>query len=105
MTRRELSYEEMANQEDEKVAKGKEGEGLVRVRGKAANADHIYSLRLTPEEIDLIRKRAAANGMKVSQFVRDAVMNAAQRPGEERPAVVREIHAKVQELADAVERL
>jgi uncharacterized protein (DUF1778 family) len=105
MTKRDVSYEEMARQEDEKVAKGREGEGLVRVRGKAANADHIYSLRFTPDEIALIRNRAAANGIKVSQFVRNAVMNAAQRPGEERPAVVREIHAKVQELADAVERL
>jgi uncharacterized protein (DUF1778 family) len=105
MPKRRPTYEEMARIEDEKVAQGREAEGLVRVNGEAGKADHIMMLRFTPEEIALVRQAAEANGIDVLQFVRDSVLGTASKRRSKKPALVKEVQEKVRELADAVEKL
>jgi len=48
----------------------------VRARIKQP-VDTIYSLRLTADEMKALRESAEARGMKLSEFIREAAMNAA----------------------------
>lgn len=108
MQERKLTYEELAQvvrEEDEKVASGREGEGYVRVPGVAGKPDHALIVRFTPDEIALVRQQAEAKGLKVSEYVREAVLTAARHGDAERPAIVREVQDKIRELSEAASQL
>ncbi|MPZ49819.1 MAG: hypothetical protein GEU75_11095 [Dehalococcoidia bacterium] len=98
--------QELAREWDDKIKAGREGEGLTPVKGVIkANADSIYSMRFTREEIALLRSSAAARGIKLSEFIREAVMDAARHEGSVEPTIVRRVQEQVKELAETVRRL
>ena len=76
MPRRKLAYEEITRREGERVAQGRQAEGLVRVPGVASRPGHVMMKRFRQEEIALVREAAKAQGIEVLQFVRGAVLGA-----------------------------
>jgi len=71
--------DEIARQYDEAKAQGNELETLVPVRGRAPRkAESIYSLRFTSDEMRVVAAAARAAGLKLSQFIRNAALDAAQ---------------------------
>jgi hypothetical protein len=89
------TYDDIANDYDEKKASGKEFEGLVPVPAKVKrNADIVYSVRFTQEEILAIDRKAQARGLKTSAFVREAALKEALHeddPDAELAALKREL--------------
>ena len=74
------TYEEMAREEDEKVAQGREAEGYVRVAARvASDLGHVMMLRFSQEEIAVIRKKAKAKGIGVAEYVREAALGTTRR--------------------------
>jgi hypothetical protein len=76
---RRKRYEELAQQWDKKVERGEEMEGLSRVEKAAPrHTDTIYSMRLTREEAALFRAAAVSRGVKLSEWVRAVLVEAAR---------------------------
>jgi hypothetical protein len=106
MTERKTK-EQLAQELDEKFERGEAMQGLERVDVKVRpNADSIYSMRFTRDEIALLRTVVEEEGIKLSEFIRRAVLDAAERRrkgGAE--AVVRQVQQQVRELAETVRQL
>ena len=76
---REQSYEEMAHEVDDRMARGEEFEDLVPVKAKLAkNPRAVFSVRLSPAELIEITKAARKRGTAVSNFMRLASLAAAR---------------------------
>ena len=66
-------YEALAKSNEDARMKGVEDAGLVPTRVRVSrNADAIYSLRLTSDEMRAISSGARKLGMKLSEFIRAA---------------------------------
>jgi hypothetical protein len=93
-----------AAEEDALEGTGREMEGLegpVPAIVKK-NADFVYSLRLTGDDLAELQRAAARKGMKISQVIRNGALEYARK--EESPAA-EEVRAKIRELAEAASRL
>jgi uncharacterized protein (DUF1778 family) len=99
--------DELVREWDEKIERGEETVGLTPVRATVIHkADVIYSMRWTPDEIAIVRQAAERSGVKVSGFVRAAVLEAAERGADQTdPVVTRQVREQVKALAETVRRL
>jgi hypothetical protein len=74
------SYEEAVRKAEAVKDTEAEIEGLVPVRARIKkNADTIYSLRFTSDEMTFLREAAESRGMKLSELIREGAMGAAAR--------------------------
>jgi hypothetical protein len=97
-------YKEAAEEMDARKDTGHEMDGLVPVQGRVKqNADSIYSVRFTKDELRDLRLAAESKGLKLSEVIRKGALDFA-RDGRPAPAVD-EVRTKVKELAEAVSRL
>ena len=84
-----------------------EFEGLVPVQGVIKqNADIVYSLRFTRDEMATLRSAAELRGVKLSELIREAaVAAAAQTKGEpdRREAAVRKARQLVEAAVEALQ--
>jgi len=98
-------YKDAVAEEDALKGTGREMEGLegpVPARVKK-NADSVYSVRFTKDEMKELREAAEAKGMRISQIIRNGSL-AYARGGQSVPAAD-EVRAKIRELAEAARRL
>lgn len=76
MTQRE-SWKDIAARVDQQVVEGREGESLVPVKAKVTrSADAVFSIRMTYEDMALLRHYTQRKGLKMSEFARDAMIKA-----------------------------
>jgi hypothetical protein len=104
------SYEEMVREAEAVKDTKEEIEGLVPVRARVAkDVRHVFSLRMSAQEITEIFEAAKQRGMTMSDFMRQASLAAVH--GERSLAAGRQataLHAvreKARELYEAVEKL
>ena len=72
------SDKEIAQRFEEARERGEEFDNLVPVKARfPRNAESIYSIRLTSQEMQILAGAARAKGMKLSQFIRDASLQMA----------------------------
>jgi hypothetical protein len=72
------AYDEIARKYEEEHERGEDGVNLVPVTARRPRkAESIYSLRFTGEELTLLSKAAQEEGIKLSQFIREAALNRA----------------------------
>ena len=102
--------EELARHCESLKAQGTELDGLVRVKAEVkANADTIYSIRFTRDEMNQISAFAKAHDMKVSAVIRQAALAAVA--GEldisvaTKARALREVQEHPRALAEAASRL
>lgn len=72
------------------------------------NLGIVYSLRMTADEMLFLRKAAESRGMKLSEFMREAAMNAAaeaQGKPTPRDEALREVREHVGAAARALDRI
>jgi uncharacterized protein (DUF1778 family) len=78
---------------EQRRAEGREFDGLVPVDASVKrNADSIYSLRFTKAEVATLRAAAAARGMKMSEFLRQAALREAADLGSLDPISEAKLH-------------
>ncbi len=83
MTEQE-SWQDIAERIDQQVAEGREGEGFVPVTAKVSQtADAVFSIRMTYEDMALLRRYTQQKGIKMSEFARDAMMKAISEDSED----------------------
>jgi uncharacterized protein (DUF1778 family) len=77
------------------------------VKGRVSkNLRFVYSIRLSPDELDEFSRAAQTRGMSVSDFMRTAAKVALQNDLDLNKAkAVSEIKEKARELNEAIERL
>jgi len=102
----------MTNWEDEPITElDRELEAMMEkatpVKGRVSkNLRFVYSLRLTPAELDTFSRAAKARGMTVSEFLRAAAQAATQEDVDlTKSQAVTELMTKARELNEAIERL
>jgi uncharacterized protein (DUF1778 family) len=104
------TYDEIEREYAEIRRQHKEFEGLVPVKARVSkNLGIVYSVRFTPEDLDVIEEAAKAQGMKLSEFIRKAALGAAAGGDEvaagEKAVARDEVRAKLRDLEEAVSRL
>jgi uncharacterized UPF0146 family protein len=104
------SNEELARQYETLKLTGKELEGLVPVKAQIKpDADVIYSIRFTRDEMDRIGEFVKAHKMKVSSFIRQVTLAAIEDERNlsdaEKVNVVKEVREHAKALAEAADRL
>ena len=70
---------EIIEEIEKRIAEGTEFEGLTRVRARQPKIPRaVFSVRLSPEELNVIARAAAIKGSTVSDFIREVAMSAAE---------------------------
>ncbi len=78
------SWKEIAEQVDRDIAEGREAENVVPVTAKLTRgADTIFSIRMSSEDMALLRRYTQKKGLKMSEFARDAMLKAMSEDGED----------------------
>jgi hypothetical protein len=78
------SWKQIAEAVDRQVAEGREAEGVTPVRARVSRAaDAVFSIRMTYEDMALLRDYTQRKGVKMSEFARDAMMKAMAEDSEE----------------------
>lgn len=103
------NYDEIAREYDAMKEAGTDLDNLVPVEARvASNARAVFSLRLSPEELNQISRAAKKRGLNVSDFLRQAGLAAAQgaldmEPGEQ-AIVLQKIREQVRLLSETLEK-
>jgi hypothetical protein len=96
--------EEMRREAEAIKGTEQEIEGLVPVKARISpNLGIVYSLRLTEAEMSFIRNAAKRRGIKMSDLVREAAMNAAAE-AQDKPTPRDEALKEARELVGAAAR-
>ena len=96
--------EEMRNEAEAIKGTEKEIDGLIPVKARISpNLGIVYSLRLTEAEMSFIRNAAKRRGIKMSDLVREAAMNAAAE-AQDKPTPRDEALKEARELVGAAAR-
>ncbi len=83
MTERE-SWQKAAERVDKQIREGKEAENIVPVSAEVTrSADAVFSIRMTYEDMELLRRYTKAKGIKMSEFARNAMMKAMSEDDED----------------------
>ena len=83
MTERE-SWQDIAERVDKQIAEGREGEDIVPVKAKVTRgAEAIFSIRMTYEDMALLRRYTEEKRIKMSEFARDAMIKAMAEDSED----------------------
>jgi hypothetical protein len=78
------SWKDIAERFDRKVAEGREGEDVVPIKAHVSkSADAVFSIRMTYEDMALLRRYTERKGIKMSEFARDAMMKAMAEDSED----------------------
>jgi len=99
-------YRQAAEEMDALKDTGREMEGLgdpVPARVKK-NADSVFSLRLSKDDLKELQEAAQRKGLKVSEVIRRGALEYARRD-EDEPRALANVREKVRELNEAVSRL
>jgi hypothetical protein len=106
--------EEIARRYDAVKARGEELANLAPVQARVPrNADSIYSLRFTSEEMRTLSAAAKASGIKLSQFIRAAALDRAgsnrsdpaSPPLSSRDRELEKIQARLSDQGERTDRL
>ena len=107
---RDQSDDEIAAEFDRLMAEGKEMAGMVRVKARVSEEPRaVFSVRLRSGELSEIARGAEAQGLTISEFMRQASLAAARgyvdlKAGEQAQAL-HAVREKARELYEAVEKL
>ena len=74
MPRHKKTLAQVAQEEDEKVAQGREAEGYVRVPGSVGKVGHVVMLHFSSEEFRILNELAEGRGMNVDQYLRESAL-------------------------------
>jgi hypothetical protein len=73
-----------------------------KIRIRRGGPSHTFSVRFTPEEMELLDAAAEQRGITISELIRSAAMNSVRQGKDE---ALREVKERALQLADAVKRL
>ena len=103
------NYEELVRKIEDLKDTEDEVESLVPVKATVKqNADSIYSLRFTREEMTRLRSAAAKRGVKLSELIREGALDAAAAAEEKpthRDTAIQKARDLVSAAAKALEKI
>ena len=104
------TYEEIAREYDAMKEAGTELDNLVPVKARVAKEPRdVFSIRMTPAELNTIEVAAKKRGVSISALIRTAALAAASEELDltagERESAIAEVRAQVKALADTVSRI
>jgi uncharacterized protein (DUF1778 family) len=104
------TYEEIAREYDAMKEAGTELDNLVPVKARVAKEPRaVFSVRMTPAELNIIESAAKKRGISISELIRTAALAAASEELDltagERESALAEVRAQVKALAETVSRI
>lgn len=75
------------------------------IRVRRGGPSHSFSVRFTPDELDVLQAQADAHDVTISEFIRSAALGAASSSSERPTPSFRVLREQVAALAKTVERI
>ncbi len=103
----EKSHDQMADEMDQLMKNDDLNQQLVTVKATVAkNASHVFSVRLSAQDLTKFVQAAQDQGMTVSEFLRNAGLSAiSEKRDLTSAAKLRELQKRAEELTRAIEQL